>query len=153
MKYLMVLLLILGSVNPMILAEDVGLDLAKKVAQPEHQDKVHILYFSASYCSFCADLEENVLHAVRVNKDYQKQVFISEISLDESTVITDFKGNTIDADEFIDRYDVSFTPTLIFVDNQGNEIAKRRKGYQNVEFYWYYLDISIANGLKAIQSQ
>ena len=115
-------------------------------------NKVHIIYFSASYCFFCKQLTEDVINAVRINKDYQKQVTITEIEIDSEGLVTDFNQKIADPEALASSYNIQITPTLIFVDSQGKEIVKRSVGYQSSEFYWYYFDKKIAQAMIKLYS-
>lgn len=116
------------------------INLRQIAAETKHLKKVHVIYFSASYCAFCKQLTEDVLNAVRVNKDYQRTVTLTEIQIDGTESIIDFNNKTIDPEIFSEQYNIQITPTLVFIDDSGREIVKRTVGYQNNEFYWYYLD-------------
>jgi hypothetical protein len=35
------------------------------------------------------------------------------------------------------------TPTLLFLDNKGEELTSRLVGYHSEDFYWYYFDEAI----------
>ena len=41
---------------------------------------------------------------------------------------------------------------MIFVDEDGTEIAKRILGYNGPDFFWFYLDRSIDEGLLALRN-
>lgn len=124
-----------------------GIDLSDNARIAKKHHKVMILYFAASYCSYCEALNTDVIHPMRINRDYQDKVVIKEILLDGFTVIKDFSGEPTTADSLGLKYDIEITPTLLFVDASGNEVSERLEGYQSRDFYWYYLDISINNAL------
>ena len=49
------------------------------------------------------------------------------------------------------RYNATITPTLLFLDYQGNEIQERMTGVNTVEMYGYYLDESIDEALEKLK--
>jgi hypothetical protein len=55
----------------------------------------------------------------------------------------DFDGKIITGRNFAERYDASVTPTLLFLDASGAEVANRRVGLSNIEYYPHYLNNSL----------
>ena len=129
--------------------EVINLKTTAQTAVKSH--KVQILYFSASYCSYCKQLNEEVIEPIFRNEDYLKTVIITEIMIDGSSSIVDFDGDSTDQETLESRYKIQATPTLVFVDQQGDEISSRLTGYQNKDFYWYYLDKSINKALSILK--
>ena len=92
-------------------------------------------------------LNEDVIHPIQINEGYIKKVKVVEVSLDGAEKIIDFNNKAINSDDLQSRYNIQVTPTLVFVDQKGNEISQRIVGYQTIDFYWYYLDESINKAL------
>ncbi len=127
-----------------------SIDLFKNALIAKQSSKVQILYFSASDCTYCISLNDEIINAVRVNDDYQKKILLTEIMLDGEELIIDFESKGIDQTTIASRYNIQVTPTLVFVDEQGKEIVKSIVGYQSNEFYWYYLDKNIKEALSIL---
>jgi hypothetical protein len=51
---------------------------------------------------------------------------------------------------FARRYGAEVTPTSLFMDGQGRELADRIVGISNIEYYGFYLDKAIASASKAM---
>ena len=130
---------------------DRDINLAHHAQLATKQQKVLIIYFTATYCSFCKRLNNDVIQPMYRNEGYRNKVILREIVMDEQSTITDFNGKATDVDDLASKYNIQATPTLIFVDEKGNEIAERLEGYQSVDFYWYYLDKSIDSALAKIK--
>lgn len=145
-KYLLSLLLLVTAFT----ANAKTIDLNERGALAANGNRVHILYFSASYCSYCERLEAEVINPMRKNANYRKQVLITQLAIDGGDLVVDFDNNTTDADKLSSRLSARVTPTLLFLNHQGEEIAERVVGFQNPEFYWYYLDEAIASALTAL---
>ena len=88
---------------------------------------------------------------MQVSGDYEDKVIITEIFLDSSEDILDFKGNLVKPGAIADSYKVWVTPTLLFLDHTGREIHKRMLGINTIEMYSYYLDESLATAFKAVR--
>ena len=99
-----------------------------------------LLEFAADYCEYCDLLEEEVLKPMRRNRDYDTRVVMRKLVLDRSAELRDFNGGTTSASELASRYQIDVTPTLIFVDSRGDELAERMIGVTTLDFYGGYLD-------------
>ena len=124
------------------------INLQQLAARAVKQNKVVILYMSATHCAYCMKLNRDVIEPMLGNKGYQESVLLQKIQIDLILAIVDFNGKVISSDDLIEKYNIIATPTLLFVNSQGEEIADRLEGYQSEEFYWYYLDKSIDKAAK-----
>lgn len=112
-----------------------------------------LLEFSSEYCEYCDLLEEEILHPMLRNRDYDRRVIMRKIVLGSATAITDFDGKPIEADRLGQRYNIFVTPTLIFTDHRGREIAERMVGVTTLDFYGGYLDQALDAGRKQLREQ
>lgn len=119
------------------------INLYSSALEAKEKAQAIMLYFSATYCTFCMQLSEDVIQAIKINEGYIKKVRVIEISLDAEEDITDFDNHVVDVDVLQSRYNIQVTPTLLFVDQKGDEVTERIVGYQSKDFYWYYLDEAI----------
>jgi thioredoxin-related protein len=99
-----------------------------------------VLEFSSEDCTYCHRLEALFLLPMQRNADYDDKVLLRSISLDEGTSVIDFDGRSIATSEFATRYGVSLTPTLLFLDADGNEISERLVGIWSEDFYGGFID-------------
>ncbi len=63
----------------------------------------------------------------------------------------DFEGNTVNADEFAAKYEVFVAPTLLFLDENGQEVSDKLIGIWSVDFFGSFIDerIDSARGLSS----
>ncbi len=115
-------------------------DLRGEAAQAEAACIPLLLEFAADYCEYCDLLEEEVLKPMRRNRDYDRRVVMRKLVLDRSAELRDFDGRRIGAAALASRYQIDVTPTLIFVDSRGDELAERMVGVTTLDFYGGYLD-------------
>ncbi len=99
-----------------------------------------LLEFSALACEYCRLLETEVLNPTLLNRDYDKRVLMRKLLIDRPVRIRGFDGNRISAEQLAQKYRVYVTPTLLFVDAQGVELAERMVGVTTLDFYGGYLD-------------
>jgi len=124
-------------------------DLALEARGAEGSGKVYLLYVSRPQCPYCKRLEKNVLSPMRVSKAYVDSVDLYELSY-EGAEIVDFDQETRSSIEIVRQFGIIGTPTLLFLDGSGTEIAERIVGYHSEDFYWYYFEQSIETALLAI---
>lgn len=128
--------------------------LNKDGRQAERDCKPLLLEFSASTCSYCQLLEEEVLNPTLLDRDYDRRVLIRKVVIDGARQITNFDGrDTIGANQLARRYKVHVTPTLVFIDSQGQELAKRMVGVTTLDFYGAYLDAALDTAQQKLQAQ
>ncbi len=99
-----------------------------------------LLEFASDYCEYCSLLEENILKPIRRNRDYDNRVVMRKVMLGDTAPITGFAGQPTSADKLGTKYQIRVTPTLLFVDQGGKEIAERMVGVTTLDFYGGYLD-------------
>lgn len=110
-----------------------------------------VLMFSSEYCAYCVRLEKDFLIPMQISGDYVERAVIRKMKIDYGNTIRDFDGKPVDADEFAQRYNISVTPTVVFLDGQGNQLAAKQVGLTTPDFYGGYLDESIATALDLLR--
>jgi thioredoxin-related protein len=99
-----------------------------------------LLEFAADECEYCTLLEEEILKPTLLNREYDRRVLMRKLVVDRFHKLRDFDGSPVSASELASRYKVFVTPTLLFVDSHGLELAERMVGVMTLEFYGGYLD-------------
>jgi len=110
-----------------------------------------VVFISQTGCEFCAALRQKVLFPMMRSGQMQKQAVFREVSLDEGFAVEDFDGAMIAGRKFAQRYAADVTPTLLFLDSNGNELTKKRVGISNIEYYGFYLGRSIKAATAALK--
>jgi len=111
-----------------------------------------LLTFSALVCDYCEQLEAQFLRPMLISGEYTDKVLIRRVLLDNGSRVTDFSGERIATTELSDRYKVFVTPTILFLDGDGREIAARMVGINTPELYGGYLDNCIATALYTLRA-
>ena len=110
-----------------------------------------LLMVSQDHCPYCELLKEEILNPMVISGDYINKAVMSVLTIDVSKAIIDFNGKKIEPRDVALRYNATITPTLLFLDYQGNEIQERMTGVNTVEMYGYYLDESIDEALEKLK--
>lgn len=99
-----------------------------------------LLEFASVNCEYCTLLEEEVLQPTLLNREYDRRVLMRKLVVDGSDLLRGFDGKPVLASKLASDYKVFVTPTLLFVDSRGEELAQRMVGVTTLEFYGGYLD-------------
>jgi len=116
-------------------------------------NKAILLLVSQEHCSYCIQIKREVIGPMLRSGDYKETLLIREITLDGVSTVIDFKGITRDNHNFVYDYKVSVTPTLLFLDGEGRELSEQMVGMQTPDMYYYYVDQSVQEALKALTHQ
>ena len=126
-------------------------DLSRQSQIASSNNEIIVLMLSLTGCPHCQLLRSDILKPWALSGEYDTQVRFVETHIDSALLITDFSGNTIDADEFAKRYRARIAPIVLFLDSDGKQLAEAIIGANNLDMYGYYLDEAIHLALKTIQ--
>ena len=126
-------------------------DLAAVSGQAREGRLPVMLMFSASYCPYCDLLEEEIVRPMLISGDYTDKVIIRKVVVDSYADLRDFDGADLGPGELARRYRVPATPTLVFVDHQGRELAGRIVGINTVELFGGRVDLAIERSLALLR--
>lgn len=112
-----------------------------------------LLMISQDHCPYCDLMKREVLHPMVLDEEYTNRIVMREILIDIGLEMTDFQGRQQTAKAFSHGYGVHLTPTLLFLDPQGNELADRIVGINTVEYFSFYLDAAIDQATEKMSGQ
>lgn len=135
--------------DPRVIAE--VSDFSQIARRIERERLPLVLMFSSEYCAYCVRVENDFLIPMQISGDYEQRALIRKVKIDFGNTIRDFDGKTIDADQFAARYNVTVTPTVVFLDQHGQQLTAKRVGLMTPDFYGGYLDESIATALDLLR--
>lgn len=110
-----------------------------------------LILFSMQGCSYCEYVEEEHLKPMLRNARYMSKVIIRRVMTDSYTDMIDFNGNKISSADFAHRYGAYLTPTVVFVDHEGNKLVPSILGVRNTEFYGLDLDEGLDHSLLKVR--
>lgn len=102
-----------------------------------------LLYFGSDYCSYCRYVEEEQLKPMLRNRDYDQKVMVRRVNVNDYSSVTFMDGKSYSVSDLASLYRTSMTPTLVFIDADGHEIAPRLVGVSSRDYYGGDLDNSI----------
>lgn len=148
-------LLFFAALSTAAVAADVNVpEVEDFVSEGQLADKQRLpilLMFAADFCAYCVRLEEDFLKPMLRSGDYENRVVIRKLHIDSGASIRDFNGEVVSPADLGERYGVSVTPTVVFIDGDGVELAPKRVGLTTPDFYGGYLDDSINQALDILR--
>ena len=115
-------------------------DLRQEAQIARDRNLVLVIEFSSEYCGYCRKLEALFLVPMQRNAEYNDKVLIRTVSLDAFETLVDFDGRSMSTSDFASRYDVSMTPTLLFLNSEGVEMSEKLVGIWSEDFYGGFID-------------
>ncbi len=123
-------------------------DLQKLGTEACRNNRVLTVVITRQDCPYCDKLKKQVLLPDLRNGVFNKQWLLAELRIDEGINMLDFNGKTVAAAELAKRWRAELTPTVLFLNKKGEEIAPRITGLKLVDFYDDYLQKSLRQGLE-----
>jgi thioredoxin-related protein len=118
---------------------DSFLDLEEDIEEITLSNKRLILFVSQNSCPYCHRFINRNLKDENTRKKLDKHFKIIHINLFGDKEITDTDGKTYTEKEFSVNRNIQFTPSLLFFDENANQIL-RLNGYMNTEKFNLALD-------------
>lgn len=104
------------------------LDLREDIQEANESKKRVLLYFYQDGCPYCAKLLQDNLGQKRLADKTRKHFDVIAINMWGDKEVTDLNGRLTTEKKFTEQMKVMYTPTLVFLTEQG-KIALRVNGY------------------------
>ena len=105
----------------------------KKQAEPDNLPV--LLMFTAEDCEYCEALSKHYLVPMLESGEYNSIILFRQLYIDDYDYLRNAKGELISGDSFALKYDVEVTPTLLFVNSEMQEVAKRIVGLSGFDYF------------------
>ena len=124
----------------------------QKLAEQMKSNKMGlVMMLHAEDCPFCKLMDERILSPMIRSGEYKNKVFIRKLQIDKPEYITDFNGERVLAPDLADEYDSQLTPTLVFLDQSGDEKALNIIGINSLDYFGAAVDEQIDELLAVIR--
>ncbi len=110
-----------------------------------------LIMFSMDGCTYCEMVREDFLEPMLKSGEYTDKVIMRIVKVDDFGEVRDFDGKLQPASNIATHYRASVTPTVIFVDYRGHELAPRLLGISTPAFYGGDLDNAIELSLQRLR--
>lgn len=124
-------------------------DFSRDAVLSRHNKMPILLLVSQTHCPFCVQIKKEILGPMVNSGEYLKRLLIREIFIDLGGTVRDFNGKVLANSDFALGYKVYLTPTLLFLDADGNELVERIVGIQTPELFFFYVDRAVEEAIAA----
>lgn len=113
------------------------LENLQSLAEKSKQQALPImLMFGAEWCEYCQVLKEQVFNPMALSGLYdEKVVLMRHVGVDEPKPIFDWYGRLIQKGKWAYQLNADLTPTVLFLDGFGREVAPRIVGISEITLY------------------
>lgn len=123
-------------------------DFAAHARKAASLDAPLIVLVSLRDCVYCGPIRQRELAPLVRTGHYE----VREIGMDSTTTVRDFDGRNVSGIEWARAHGVKVSPTVLFFDTKGRQVAEPLIGAGLPDFYGAYLDDAIARGRAQIQA-
>ena len=102
-----------------------------------------LIMYSTEDCVYCARLESEVLGPMRLSGADPEKVIVRKVLMEDYETLRDFSGKKRNAESYAIGRGVEIVPTVVLVDENGNELVPKIVGYQTPGIYDTYLEKAI----------
>lgn len=111
-------------------------DLEQLAAQARQKNLPILLSVGAQWCEFCHQLRDEVLSPMALGGDYEGHyMFMRYLSIDDHQPIAGISGKPVIKHQLAESYGADLTPTVIFINGDGQEVADKIVGIANIELF------------------
>lgn len=124
-------------------------NLSRIESESKESKRMVIVLVTQPDCSFCeyvksAHIEPMLRKGTLANIAVVRELDLSGISF------TDFSGDSINPGKFARRYKAEFSPSLLFLSANGEQLHEPIIGVGSRDYYGYYLDKAIEKSAKLL---
>lgn len=127
-------------------------DLQADAKAAQSKDGLILVVFSGAFCSYCETVLNDFLIPMSRNADYQSKLVMRKVEASSDLDMRDFNGKIVSHRQFAGDSGARMVPTVMLFDSRGKRVAKPVVGLTTVDYYGFYLDQAINQGLEKVRS-
>jgi len=151
----LVLALVAGGNGLSIATSAASESLVPFLHQPEADSKlardnsmIIVVLFEYEDCPWCEYILEHEIEPIIRSGAFKSTVIFRRADIsDSATELTSFDGTPTTSHQLAKNHGVSISPTLVFLNAEGDVMAPQLVGVSSRDFYGYYLEKRIAEAL------
>ena len=127
-------------------------DLQRDGELARQKQAIILVMFSNEFCPYCEVVLNEFLNPMSRNPDYQKKLVMRRVENTGDLPLKGFDGRVQTHRQFTKDLGVRLVPTVMLLDAQGRPLGKPLIGITTVDYYGYYLDQAIDQGLARVRN-
>ena len=110
-----------------------------------------MILYSRPDCSWCERARREFLVPLVADPAAAERVLVRQVDLDSAAPLTDFAGRITTHGAFAKARQVMHTPTLMFYDQDGSQVASPIQGFLLADYYGAIVERRIDEGLAQLR--
>ncbi|TMV15070.1 thioredoxin family protein [Arenibacterium halophilum] len=98
-------------------------DLREDLAEASAEGKRLVLFFEQRGCIYCTKMHQEVFPRPEIDSYISENFFVVQLNLHGDTEVTDFDGEVLSEKAMARRWNILFTPTILFLPEEVAEDA------------------------------
>jgi len=94
-----------------------------------------LLLFTAEECDYCEAIRAHYLEPMIRTGQYASSLLFRQLYVDEFRYLRNRRGELVGGDQMALKFDVEVTPTILFIDASGKELAQRIVGLSGADYF------------------
>ncbi len=143
---------VLGFARPAFAADvvlPVPQSLRDELNRALHGGNPLVIMISLDACPFCRQARNSYLGPLRA----EQGVPVVQVNMRSAMALQDVRGASSTHERLVQQWQVRIAPTLLFLGQDGQELAPRLVGAGLPDYYGAYLDERLAQARKALQTK
>lgn len=128
-------------------------DLQQDARAARAVNGVVLVIFVGAHCSYCETALNDFLIPMSGNADYLAKVVMRRVESSGFRDLKDFQGRKMSHRQFAGESGARLTPTVMVFDGDGQQLAKPVVGLTTLDYYGYYLDQAIDQGVAKVRAR
>lgn len=110
-------------------------DMARLKQQAAQADLPIVLMFTAEDCMYCDAMRQQYLIPMSHTQKYAELALFRQLNVESFSFLRNESGELVGGDQISLRYGVDITPTVLFINAQGEEVAERIIGLSGAHYF------------------
>ncbi|MDH3378464.1 MAG: thioredoxin fold domain-containing protein [Gammaproteobacteria bacterium] len=127
----------------------VAIDFNRDAIESREANRPIVALLTADYCVYCEIVKKEIFQHITADP----RIILRELSIDSDTTLIDFDGSQTTPRQFARGRQVTFTPTVLFLDTKGQSLADPLEGVSTIDYYGFYLEKRIKGSLEVLQER
>jgi thioredoxin-related protein len=124
-------------------------DFSRIEGMSKESKQMVIVMVTQPDCSFCEYVKSAHIEPMLRKGTLENIAIVRELDL-SGIAFTDFSGDSINPGQFARRYNAEFSPSLLFLSANGDQLHEPIIGVGSRDYYGYYLDKAIEKSAKLL---
>lgn len=127
-------------------------DMRNLKQQAKQENVPVLLLFSSEDCEFCEAIRQNYLLPMMRSSEYHDAILFRQLYMDEFSLMRNEQGKLVGGDQLALQFAVSVSPTILFVDANGQEVAERIVGLSGADYFDKTLQLHISQATRSMSN-